>query len=219
MYKVISFGLWGSDLKYTKGALENLRLQKIYYKDYVCRFYTGNDVPENIINALKSKGCEIVPMGEPDKAKRYWRLKVIEDLTVDAFLIRDTDSRIGKKEVEAVRQWEKSERLAHCMYDHKRHTAAIMGGMWGMKKDDLIREPIIKQLNVWIDKVRGGYKPTPRIGKADGDQMFLKKVVWPEIKDFCLKHGRIGVAFPFAGDPIHFVGQVYDAHNKPQVKP
>ena len=219
MYKVISFGLWGTDMKYLKGALENLRLQKIYYKDYVCRFYIGTDVPQNIIEALVSKGCEIVLMGKPDNVKRYWRLNVIKDLTLDAFIIRDCDSRIGKKEHDAVREWEKSDDLVHVMYDHKRHTAPIMGGMWGMKKDDLVREPIIDKLYVWENKVSNGYKPTPRIGKADGDQMFLRKEVWPLIKDFCLKHGRGGVAFPFAGDPIHFVGQVYDEHNKPQVKP
>jgi len=219
MYKVISFGLWGTDKKYLKGALENLRLQKIYYKDFVCRFYVGDDVPQDIVDSLKSKGCEIVPMGTPGKTKRYWRLNVIKDSTVDKFIIRDCDSRIGKKEHEAVREWEKSGKLAHIMRDHKRHTAPIMGGMWGMKRDDLVRDLIKDKLDVWIEKVSNGYKPTPRVGKADGDQMFLRQEVWPLVKERCIKHGRGGVAFPFAGDPIHFVGQIYNDTNKPQVKP
>ena len=37
--RVISFALYGSDRKYTYGAIKNVELAKLYYPGWICRFY------------------------------------------------------------------------------------------------------------------------------------------------------------------------------------
>ena len=54
MKKIISFSLWGSNPKYTIGAIRNAELTPIIYPGWVSRFYCGLSVPINIINKLKS---------------------------------------------------------------------------------------------------------------------------------------------------------------------
>ena len=64
--RVISFGLYGTLPKYTKGAIRNVELSKIYFPGWVCRFYVASDVPKDIISQLKELGAEIehIPDGE-----------------------------------------------------------------------------------------------------------------------------------------------------------
>jgi hypothetical protein len=54
--RVISYGLYGDKLKYTNGAIKNVKLSKIYYPGWVCRFYVTEDVPLDVITKLKQLG-------------------------------------------------------------------------------------------------------------------------------------------------------------------
>jgi hypothetical protein len=48
---------------------------------------------------------------------------------VDAFMSRDSDSRIVSREMEAVREWLAGDRTFHVMRDHPYHcNYAILGG-------------------------------------------------------------------------------------------
>ena len=47
--KVISFSLWGNDLKYTKGAIKNAELSLQFYSDFECWFYIHDSVSTEII--------------------------------------------------------------------------------------------------------------------------------------------------------------------------
>ncbi len=52
MKKIISFSLWGDNPKYTIGAIENAKLAKTIYPDWICRFYVGNSTPDEIWDEL-----------------------------------------------------------------------------------------------------------------------------------------------------------------------
>ena len=52
MTRIISFSLWGTDPKYTIGAVRNAELAKTIYSGWVCRFYTGEDVEDHIRDEL-----------------------------------------------------------------------------------------------------------------------------------------------------------------------
>ena len=64
--RVISFGLYGSNPKYTTGAIRNVETAKIYFPGWVCRFYVTKDVPSEVVITLKNLGAEIeeIPPGK-----------------------------------------------------------------------------------------------------------------------------------------------------------
>jgi hypothetical protein len=64
--RVISFGLYGTLPKYTRGAIRNAELAKVYFPGWVCRFYVTSDVPGAVVANLRELGAEIehIPDGE-----------------------------------------------------------------------------------------------------------------------------------------------------------
>ena len=52
MKKVISFSLWGTNKKYTIGAIENAKLALEYYPGWICRYYIASSVPKEIISDM-----------------------------------------------------------------------------------------------------------------------------------------------------------------------
>ena len=75
MQKIISFSLWGDNPKYTIGAIKNAHLAKTIYSGWVCRFYVGKSVPEDIVVQLRScDNTELVEMDEEgDWRGMFWR--------------------------------------------------------------------------------------------------------------------------------------------------
>ena len=132
MNKTISFSLYGNNKKYTIGALKNIPLCKKYYPEWNIRFYYDNTVPKNIINELK-KNSEIIDMTTSNLFGMYWRFLILNDPNVDIFIVRDTDSRINKREADAVNEWIKSDKIMHNIRDHPHHYYKVMGGLWGFK--------------------------------------------------------------------------------------
>ena len=58
--KLITFSLFGDNPLYCVGAVENARLAKEIYPDWVARFYVAQDVPENYIEQIEGYGGEVV---------------------------------------------------------------------------------------------------------------------------------------------------------------
>ena len=89
-----------------------------------------------------------------------WRFLPLIDVQVDHFMSRDLDSRINPREVAAVRQFYSpahKNKSAHFMRDHPAHNAFIMGGMWGMKIEqvrELVYTSFKKLLKVYYSRVR-----------------------------------------------------------------
>ena len=98
--RVIAFGLYGSNLKYTKGAVENVELAKIYYPGWTCRFYVNSDTPKDIVDQLTAKGAEVkeIPSGKGYASGMFYRFIVASDPDVDRYIIRDSDSRLNSRE-------------------------------------------------------------------------------------------------------------------------
>lgn len=224
MKKIISFGLWGDDPKYTTGAVKNMELLPVVYPGWTARFYVASDLDKSLIKRLKSMGAEVVVMRQDQsyKAKRYWRLLVMFDGDIKRFIIRDTDSRLNKRGAWAVNEWVKSGKDGHCMRDHPHHSAQIMGGMWGFKGG------ILKVFEVaydrWVNNVAQGIRPKRMLGKPLGDQTFLRDVIWKEYKDRFLVHDdrkrKTGKERPFKVGlgKNNFVGQVFTPDGKPVYK-
>jgi len=185
--KIISFSVWGTDTKYTNGALKNIEAAKEHYPDWTCRFYVANNVPRPMVEALELNACEVVKVDrDGDKDGLFWRFYPAWDPEVDVFLVRDTDSLIGPREAAAVKQWMESDKPFHIMRDSISHSAPIMGGMWGAKQG------FMPEFKAELDAYVAAMAPTPmgdaRTQYFNSDQLFLSAKVWPVIKNKAMAH-------------------------------
>jgi len=188
--KVISFSLWGDNLNYNIGAIENAKLAQLAYPDFECWFYIHIDsVPENtIIQLNKLDNVKIIKKsGDLSNLKpMMWRFEAIDEPNVCINMSRDTDTRILLREKLAVYEWINSPYLFHIMRDHPHHmdnNTPIMGGMFGTKK--IIDIPSWKTIINNIQFIEKRYL-------YDTDQYLLKTYIYPKIKNRCLIHTSFG---------------------------
>lgn len=208
MTKVIAFSLWGKNPKYTIGAIRNTELAKEIYPGWICRFYTGDDVSEDIENQLVSNGAEVCKMDGSSWNGMFWRFFAAD--SPDIMISRDTDSRLGWREKAAVDEWLASDKDFHIMRDHPYHATEILGGMWG------VRNGLLSGIKDMIaDYNTGSYD-----NKYQVDQNFLREIIWPLVRDKSCVHDpyfSIGCEFPTERkDMQDFVGQVFNENEEAQ---
>lgn len=212
-YKIISFSLYGDKDKYILGAYENAHLARLLYPGWICRFYYGPTVPKNVIAELdKLPNVELRAMNKSSTKKTnasgmMWRFApAFVEPEVDVMIVRDSDSRLMKREVEAVNEWLKSDKDFHIMRDHPHHQEKIMGGMWGCRNGALL-------------SFKKAYLEYLHNGRYGDDQNFLAKQIYPKIKKNAMIHvGNNGKIYeedpevhPFPSmlkSPHQFVGAV-----------
>lgn len=202
MKKIISFSLYGWDYKYFTGAICNAELAKIIYPDWICRFYCGETVPEEIINQLKEfDNVEVIHMLENTKySYMMWRFLPIDDNDVEVMLSRDADSRLSHREKSCVDEFLKSDKLFHSIQDHGLHDN-IMGGMWGMKKNDRIN------MTELVENWTGGLE-------YFSDQWFMRNTIKPIFLDSLLTHCSAHLNnFPVEKTNNFCVGEVFPSDN------
>lgn len=178
---IIAFSLWGKQPKYLHGALRNVQLASDLYPGWVCRFYCDASVPGLFLEKLKERGAEIIirPTPETFYDGLLWRFEVISDPDIDRYLIRDADSVINIRERVAVDEWLQSNRHFHVMRDYYSHTELILAGMWGGTGSVF---PSQEELRSKFSLENG---PTSTF-----DQLFLREMVWPTVKQSVLIHDR-----------------------------
>jgi hypothetical protein len=203
MKKLICYSLWGSDPKYTIGAIRNAEQIKEIYPGWIARFYCGTSVPKDIIKKLIELDAEIIYMSVPgDWAGMFWRFEAIADNDCEAMISRDTDSRLTSRESEAVSQWLQSDKLFHVMRDHPDHNTEILGGMWGARK------PILQDmLHLMQSYKKGDFWQV--------DQNFLREVIWPRVAYTTFTHDPFfaKIPFPTPREDYEFIGQVWDEND------
>ena len=199
--KIISYSLWGTDLKYLVGAQRNADLIDEIYPGWVGRFYIAETTPYSFIADLESReNCQvIIKPGMGDWKSMYWRFEPAGESNVDVMISRDTDSRINLREKTAVDEWLASDKGFHIMRDHPWHNFPVLGGMWGAKKGVL---PDMKDLiNNFAQEDKYGT-----------DYEFFASLMAARIKDNCMIHDEFfgSRPFPVERQNYEFVGQVFD---------
>lgn len=228
--RYISFSLWGSVTKYLVGAIENVRLAKTLYPDWVCRFYVPcvQDSPkelERTLLELEALGAEI-RCGDPDIPPMYWRFIVSDDKHCEHFIVRDADSRLSTREQLAVQQWIDSGKIIHSMRDHGAHCRGLNGGLWGAKGGSLPNMEIA--IRDWL-KVLCKQHGRTEFNYGD-DQEFLGRYIWSRFYMHAMQHDSCcnypdSIPFPTKRDGYRFVGEVYEhdgtprAHDWEAIKP
>ena len=221
--RVISMSLYGSDPRYTKGAIANAKLIQKVFPGWTLRIYLALFDPERpvkmdfavpleIVCSLKVQDVEVVfidPALHPVKNPRLWRFLVANDVTVDRFLIRDADSKLIPRDATEVQRWIQSGEAFQCMRDHPAHSKwAVNGGMWGAVSSKLFqyldnRTFSAKSMSVYSDD-------------RFQDQEFLRDVVWPRIKhhaycsdSFSWKKWESSHPFARNWSKYEYVGQIW----------
>jgi len=176
--RVVSYSLYGSDPRYTLGAIENAKLMPSIYPGWKMRVYFGKDVPPDILEALRRyKHVELVA-GDPALSPMVWRFQVASDPLVKRYIIRDADSRISKRESAAVAEWIESGKRFHVIRDHPSHSNfAMSGGLWGGTNN------VFPQMKDLLRPVGTAYV---------ADMNFLTRKVWPVAKHSVLQHDAFG---------------------------
>ncbi len=208
--RIISFSLFGNSPRYLRGAIENIVNAEIMLPDWTCRFYLDVSVPCVVINKLEKMGAEIIlqPQSASLKEKLSWRFQAAWDSSLALFLIRDVDSVISNREVNAINDWISSDRPFHIMRDWWTHTDLILAGMWGGVGG------ILPDLSNELRQYEPRTLETPNI-----DQWFLRDRVWPLIYEHCLTHDRCfdfqnSNRWPTEPEEDHHVGQNAHAANR-----
>ena len=203
--KVLSYSLYGSDPRYTQGALANARLHRILFPGWNMRIYHDNTVPKGVLRSLRKAGAELVNMGHSDLNPMTWRFLAASDSSVAEMCSRDLDSRLTHREYLAVSEWSNSSFPTHVIRDHPSHMeirCKMPGGMWCAKRQAL-------------EKMRDWILSYSKATGYDLDQQFLAMVVWPKIKDStmqhvsfgCSEHSNVRTLIPRVG--MEHVGAVY----------
>ena len=207
MKKVITFSLWGDNPTYNIGAIKNAELALIVYPDFECWFYIHEQsVPKKTIYELtKIKNVKIIlKNGDLNNNKpMMWRFEAIDDPEVEIMMSRDTDTRFWNREILAVDEWLKSDKVFHIMRDHPHHAFNILGGMFGTKK--------ISQIISWSELMKNIHQISDRYY----DQDFLKNYIYPVIKNNSIIHANFYKIenencknFPIDyDDEYHFIGE------------
>ncbi len=195
---VIAFSLWGTNPRYLNGAMRNALLIPDMYPGWKARIYHDDSITPEAVDQLKRAGCQMVKMGAPKNFfdGLFWRFLAACDPKVDRFLIRDIDSVVNVKERVAVDEWLASDKHFHLMRDFYSHTELILAGMWGGVGG------IFPELNDLLKLFKPKVRPT-----STYDQLFLRIVVWPTIKQSLLAHDSVFTALgskpfpPYGGLP------------------
>jgi hypothetical protein len=185
MKKVISFCLFGMDDKYIKGALKNIELAKQYMPDWECWFYVPANYPQEIIEPMqKFDNVKIIKIRKPTNfIFTMYRFLVFTDPTVDVAIIRDTDARIGGRDILCINEWLESGLNFHVIKDHPTgHSAVMSAGMWGARADALR----------WIGDEMEHFLSRPDVDRNQRgvDQEFLGERINPIILDSCMYHSE-----------------------------
>ena len=213
--RVIAMALYGNDPKYVEGCIENARLVEAYFPTWRLRVYADQStVPSEKLRELEALKAEIHLddwSAEGASHGMFRRFFVADDVSVDRFIIRDSDSRLNARDAFAVADWVESDYEVHTVRDHPNHQRLLNGGMWGATRRAQIHGKVEMLARQYFDHDAYG---------ADLD--FLAADIAPLVEREVLAHDSYSCEL-FAGSrpfptkrPADFqhVGQVFDARGR-----
>lgn len=214
MKNVISFCLFGSNPMFTAGALRNAELAPKIYPNWSLLFWLGDSVPDNIVKSLVDAGADCRPSPLPNPMLARFLVNDLDE--VERYIVRDTDSRLNTREATAVNEWIALGKAFHVIRDHPGHCVPMPGGLWGGTTG---RFNMKRLLDKWEGPKEGG----AREAIYNHDQIFLREMVWPLIKDDCVQHDfctarffRNSLPFPAKFGDWRFCGERFGADEQPE---
>lgn len=225
--------LYGSNRRYTVGAVRNAQLFPVTFPGWRLRIYcelspTFNGggikyqaVPVAVLRRLVQLGVDLHPVetsvggAAENLAPMLWRFTVAVDESIDAFIVRDADSRLTPRDSAVVNNWliDHSNAAFHCVRDHPSHSSyAISGGLWGGRPRLLANALRYASPPLDFNKAMRGYSAA-----YVDDMNFLCRDIWPRVQEVAYCHDSFSCdryaashPFPVARVGSEHLGQVYD---------
>ena len=202
---IISFSLYGSDQKYIVGAIENAKLLQKFSAEWTAFFYCGQEISNITLKQLESLGSKVIVADAGwHENGMFWRFYPFGNEKFTRMIVRDVDSRISIRELDAVQEWVESGKLGHIMRDHPFHATEILGGMWGARYE----------LGKHLDHIDSEKSYSKEKGQ---DQYFLRDRIYPTlvgdslIHDSFFKHEKNSKKFRILRKGNEYVGEVVQA--------
>lgn len=202
MAKIVSTSAYGNDDRYITGAIRQFELTQQFYPGWEYRLYTDDKAKfesiadrANIIEVKQGHGV-------------FWRfLPMFEDEN-NTVIVRDSDGRITLREQMAVNEWIESKFKFHTFRDHEAHYEfPVIACAFGYKGK--LPNKILSIMNEYM--LNTNY--------YTNDQVFLRDVVFPFVKDSTLIHsmneGWFGETRKKLENPYSFCGNGFYANDMP----
>ena len=207
---LVSFSLYGTDLKYLHGAIRNAQIIEELGNGWKSVFYLGHDVPNWVAEELKSHHALIREWQDNWHANgMFWRFYAVREFDFDYLLVRDVDSRVSDRELSFIQTWVDSGKVLHVIRDHPHHGAVILGGLWGgSSKIKTVEIDWDKSLDYGVER--------------GSDQDFLRDEVWPKLKHSVCELGSSFITsifvkwVPRRSAQDGFVGEAFDQFGAPE---
>ncbi len=226
MKKIISFSLYKAPEdwehvmqtnfdKYINGLNENIKLRDQFYPDWEIWIFT------NVGPSLKNKfdGISNIVFHNMDNlliSGMQWRFLPHDFPDVERFIVRDLDSRFSERERVSVMEWIESGKKIHIMRDHPHHHYEILGGMWGM-----VRQENFNMGDECINfNKKNNYITSKDWYEKWWDMNFLREVIYKKYSDSSYinasYHNTEDWSTDFTTDRSdnNFVGEIFDSQNK-----
>lgn len=141
MKVAFSFCIYGDLKKYCQGLVENLEMINEHYPDYYIYIYIYDNVPSQYIEQYqKYHNVVLIKSDRYHQPNMFDRFFLLEDEpTIDIMIVRDTDSRVHQRDRFCIDHFIRSKFLCHTIRDHGYHHAHIMGGLWGLKRNNFVQ--------------------------------------------------------------------------------
>ena len=219
--RVIAMSLYGSNTRYTYGAIRNAQLLSVHFPGWNLRLYVPDPegewpkevlVSDRVLSRLKLLGADIVYVhSNLQISPQFFHLLVADNSSVNYFIIRNADYQLSDRDMVVVDDWLSAGFIFHCIRDHPNHaTQSIVNGLWGGKQTEIVKllgQSMLKILLSFLQKEQGGTM-----------SKFLNNVLWPIVKDYCYCHDSVScdkwpgsVKFPLNSYPATaYLGQKFD---------
>jgi hypothetical protein len=177
---VLAFSLFGADPYYRECAVTIARSARGIFPEFTCRFYCAPEIPDPVRGAIAAAGAQVMVVTARDPGPQHpfaglmWRFLAFDDPQADLVLVRDVDSPFTLRERAAIDLWLSGEAPFVTIRDHVNHTEPLMAGMWGGFTGLL--PPLGPGAARFLPPDRSRYV----------DQQFLRRFVWPRIRDATL---------------------------------
>jgi hypothetical protein len=175
--RVVAMSLYGSNPRYAESVIRTAELMPPIMPGWLHRVYVwkDSDVPASSLRELRKLGVEVAPVDNSQIGfGMNWRFLVADDASVDAFIVRDADSRPTLREAWATAEWMASGKPYHVLRDHIAHNSPVLGGLWGAR-----RAKLSAALGSMADAVAAYVSRTGDADKYGADMNFLASVLWP----------------------------------------
>jgi hypothetical protein len=117
-------------------------------------------------------------------------MSILVDPFVDITMVRDLDSEIFEREVQAVKEWlTKTTYAFHIMRDHYYHNIHMLGGLWGVAANRLSMDDRLALANALLPPTNKNDRDEfLKMYSGRGDQLFLTHHIWPLARQNSLAH-------------------------------